>query len=223
MKIPLLEIAIFNIESASIAQKNGADRIELCANMKEGGISPPFAWVILAKQLNMNIHIMVRPRPGNFAYNTDEFRKMKEEILSGKEQKADGFVFGILNAHNKIDELRNKELVELAAPLPCTFHRAFDELENKPAALETLISCGFKRVLTSGGKGKAVDHYSEFSRLISLSANRIIVMPGGGIRSANIKQLLQTGATEFHSAAITGNAEIADGEEIKKIKIALQS
>lgn len=217
--MPLLEIAVFNIESALIAQENGADRVELCTNMKAGGTSPSPEYIAEARSLlRIPFYTMVRPRSGNFVYTFAEFEQMKAEIILGKEKMADGFVFGILTTNEQVDVERNAELIRLASPLPCTFHRAFDEIGNKKAALETIIACGFKRVLTSGGKGNAVDHTQELGNLTTQASGRISVMPGGGIRSGNISGLLKINAGEFHSAAITDDSETANGNEIKKLK-----
>lgn len=219
----LLEIACFNLESALIAQKAGAHRIELCENYLEGGITPSEKLFLETKQsLQIEIFVMIRPRSGNFNYSDDDFSLMKKQIVFFKENKCDGFVFGILTSQNKIDTVRNKELVELAKPLPCTFHRAFDETENSESALQDVINCGFKRILTSGKQKTAIEGIDLISSLIKKASDRIIIIPGGGIRASNISVLKNnTGATEFHSAAILNSGEIADENEIKNILSAL--
>jgi len=214
----LLEIACFNLESCLIAQKAGANRIELCENYSIGGITPSHKLILEArKQLQIDLFVMIRPRQGNFNYSEEEFGQMKEQILFCKKNKCDGVVFGILTNENGVDVVRCKELVELANPIQCTFHRAFDEIGNSEQALEDLIECGFSRILTSGKQKTAAEGISLLSNLTEKAKNRIIIMPGGGIRSSNISELIRTRATEFHSAAILNANETADESEIKKI------
>jgi copper homeostasis protein len=216
---PILEIACFNYESALIAQKGGADRIELCEDFLSGGITPN---IDLVKKLKMELSIpifaMIRPRAGNFLYSEEEFQVMKRDILFFKNCGIDGFVFGILNDNNEIDKQRNKELVLIASPLPCTFHRAFDKVADAVKSLEILIDCGFSRVLTSGLQNSAMDGKVLLSELIELSGDRIIIIPGGGIRSDNLSIIKNTThAKEFHSSAIIKD-NIADLAEIKLLK-----
>lgn len=224
MKNKYLEIACFNLESAIIAQQYGADRVELCDNMKEGGTTPDFEVVRKARaKLTIQLNVMIRPRGGDFVYNDNEFEQMKAEILQFKKIKVDGLVFGILNADNSFDEKRNKELVELAHPIPCTFHHAFDVISNVYQSLESVIECGFNTVLTSG-QGKNVMEGIEVLKLLVERANgRIVIMPGGGLRSSAIAMLDEiVNASFYHSSAITDSGEIADGNEIEKIKNSLQ-
>lgn len=216
---PLLEIAVFNIESARIAMLAGADRLELCIDLAAGGLTPPAKMIGQAKEEHLSpFFVMIRPKGGDFVYTDAEFSKMKEELLMAKSAGADGFVFGILNVDGTVNEKANKELVTLADTLPCTFHRAFDDITDKQTALEQLISCGFERVLTSGGAGNAADYGNELKQLVSQANGRIIVMPGGGVRSNNLQQIKElTGATEYHSAAIINGGTIADADAIKSM------
>lgn len=214
----LVEIACFNLQSCLIAQKAGANRIELCENYAVGGITPSENLIIEARQqLQIDLFVMIRPRKGHFNYSEEEFRQMKEQIQFCKQNNCNGVVFGILNGENKVDKIRCKELIELAKPMQCTFHRAFDEIENSEQALEDIIECGFSRILTSGKQKMAIEGISLITLLIQKVKNRINIMPGGGIRSSNLSQLKTTGATEFHSAAIINTGEIADESEINKL------
>lgn len=215
-----LEIACFNVESALIAQEVGADRIEFCKNYQLGGITPDLEDVLtLQSQINIDLFVMIRPRGSDFNYTLTEISQMEKDILTFKKLGVHGFVFGVLDNNHEVDVLINRSLVELAHPFPCTFHRAFDELENGSAALEKIIACGFKTLLTSGCKTKAVDGIKNLQNLIKQANHRIEIMPGGGIRSNNIKYLHETLATNFyHTAAITSNNEIVDINEIKTIK-----
>ncbi len=219
----LLEIACFNLESCLIAQKAGANRIELCENYSLGGITPSEKLITEArKQIHIDLFVMIRPREGDFFYSDSEFELMKKQIMFCKEKNCNGVVFGILTKENKIDVGRCKELVELAKPMSSTFHRAFDEIENSEQALDDCIECDFLRILSSGKEKTAIEGATLLQSLIILSNKRITILPGGGIRSSNISQLINTtGADEFHSAAITNTGEITDEVEIKKLLSAL--
>lgn len=215
-----LEIACFNLESAVIAEQNGSDRVELCANMLEGGTTPDFEIAQKVRdELSIKMNVMIRPRGGNFVYTKGEFEQMKAEINHFKKINVDGFVFGILNTDNSFDIERNKELVTLASPVSCTFHRAFDVVSNVYESLELVIDCGFKAVLTSGQGENVMTGIDVLQTFVEKANGRIVVMPGGGLRSTNIEKLDQkVNATYYHSSAITDSSEIANGEEIKKIK-----
>ena len=220
MKKGKLEIACFNLESAIIAQDNGADRVELCANMKEGGTTPDFEITKAVRNtLSIDLNVMIRPRGGNFVYSDFEFEQMKSEISAFKKLEVDGFVFGILNEDGSLNELQNAELVALANPLPCTFHRAFDGIKNKFQALESVIECGFKTILTSGEETNVIEGIDVLATLVEKANDRITIMPGGGLRSTNIGLLKEkTKAVFYHSSAITDSSETANGDEVKAIK-----
>lgn len=215
-----LEIACFNIQSAVIAQIAKADRIELCDQMKEGGTTPSLQMVDEALQLDAVVKfVMIRPRGGNFVYSQEEFKEMKNAIIQFKMKGVDGFVFGILTSDNQIDIERNTILVELAKPLLCTFHRAFDEVSNYSQAIEEIISCGFSTVLTSGIFSNVMDGKEVLKELHLLANNRITIMPGGGLRSTNISELdSYVNANYYHSSAIVDGGEVANEDEILKLK-----
>ncbi len=220
MKKRRLEIACFNLESARIAQENGADRVELCANMKEGGTTPDFEITKAVRNiLSIDLNVMIRPRGGNFVYSDFEFEQMKTEIQQFKKLKVDGFVFGILKEDGSLNKEQNAELVALANPLPCTFHRAFDGIKNKFQTLESLIECGFKTILTSGVETNVTEGIDVLATLTEKANDRITIMPGGGLRSTNIGVLKEkTRAVFYHSSAITDSSEIANGNEVKALK-----
>ena len=220
MKINKLEIACFNIESALIAQQGGADRIELCNDMKDGGTTPSYEIVKLAKkQLNIDLFVMIRPRGGNFRYSDFEFIQMKQDMEQFKKMGVNGFVFGILNADGSINRDQNRKLVELASPFQCTFHRAFDHAKNIFKSLEDVIDCGFKTILTSGQKQNAVEGLETLIELVKRAEGRIIIMPGGGVRSHNISSLVEKiNSNYYHSAAIIDKTDVADLNEIKLLK-----
>lgn len=224
MKKDKLEIACFNLESAIIAQANGADRVELCANMKEGGTTPDLKVTEQArKELSINLNVMIRPRGGDFVYTKGEFEQMKEEILAFKKLNVDGFVFGILDKEGNINMEQNSELVALASPIPCTFHRAFDVVNNVYQSLETVIECGFKTILTSGQEKNVVEGIEVLAELVDKAKGRITIMPGGGLRSTNISVLQEkTKAVFYHSSAIVDPGETANVDEVKTLKRKLE-
>lgn len=215
-----LEIACFNLESAVIAQQNGADRAELCEGIEVGGTTPNFEDTTKVRQLiDIDLNVMIRPRGGDFVYSDTEFEQMKLEITEFKKLNINGFVFGILDENNKIDIERNTELVNLAKPFPCTFHRAFDEVIDYEQALEVVISCGFSTILTSGTHSNVMDGIDVLKKLVFQAQNRITIMPGGGLRSTNINHVQEvTQATFYHSSAIIDGTQIANSEEIFKLK-----
>lgn len=214
-----LEIACFNLESALIAQHGVADRIELCDDFSCGGITPNYGTFETARKLiHIDLFVMIRPRGGNFIYSNDEFEQMKKDILHFKKMNANGFVFGVLNEDGSINVNQNKELVELAKPLPCSFHRAFDVSKHLEKNLEDVIECGFKTILTSGQTKSAIEGIGQLKELVSLSKGRIVIMPGGGVRSSNLELLKAKVETSYyHSSAIIKN-DIADLEEVKLLK-----
>ncbi|MCP2029585.1 copper homeostasis protein [Flavobacterium sp. HSC-32F16] len=220
MKKNQLEIACFNYESAIIAQENGADRIELCENMTLGGTTPNSILVVKVREsLNIKMHVIIRPRGGNFVYSDEELTEMKQDIKQYKKLGVDGFVFGILKENGKVNKKQNKELVHLAHPLSCTFHRAFDVVKDVEKSLEKVIECGFKTILTSGQGVNVEEGILVLEKIQKLAGDRIEIMPGGGLRSSNIKLLQEKlDLTFYHSSAITSDSEIANSEEIKELK-----
>ena len=220
-----IEIACFNLESALIAQKAGADRVELCADMLVGGTTPIIETIQQArKHLTIDLYVMIRPRGGNFVCSEAEFEQMKLEIETIKKLGVNGFVFGILKDDNTINIEQNKVLVELVKPFSCTFHRAFDEVLNVEKALEDVISCGFSTILTSGTFPNVMEGKEVLKQLVIQANNRIEIMPGGGLRSTNILELNEmVNANWYHSSAITDGSGIANSEEIVQLKKKLQS
>ena len=215
-----IEIACFNLESALIAQKAGADRVELCADMLVGGTTPIIETIQQArKHLTIDLYVMIRPRGGNFVCSEAEFEQMKLEIETIKKLGVNGFVFGILNKDKTINIEQNKALLELAKPFPCTFHRAFDEVLNVDKALEDVISCKFSTILTSGTFPNVMEGKEVLKQLVIQANNRIEIMPGGGLRSTNVLELNEMVNTNwYHSSAITDGSEIASPEEIVQLK-----
>lgn len=215
-----IEIACFNPESALIAFENGVDRIELCDGLSEGGTTPDFETVQqLRGKINIPIFVMVRPRGGDFTYTDEEFEQMKSDLVQLKFLNVDGFVFGILDENDEVNTEQNKTLVELAKPLPCTFHRAFDRAKDLEKSLEKVIECGFTTILTSGQKPNVSEGKEHLKRLVELSNGRIEILVGGGLRSSNIQEIREfTKGGYFHSSAITDGGAFANAEEIVALK-----
>jgi copper homeostasis protein len=198
-----MEVCANSFASALAAQRGGAIRVELCDNLPEGGTTPSYAQIAMAKKnLSIKVYPIIRPRGGDFLYSDLEFELMKTDIMTCKSLNCDGVVIGILKADGSVDMERCAELIELAAPMPVTFHRAFDMSNDLEKALEAIIGLGCERILTSGGESSALKGALMIAKLIKQAGGRIIIMPGAGVSVANIKELIQlTGATEFHASA----------------------
>ncbi|MCZ4222419.1 copper homeostasis protein CutC [Pedobacter rhodius] len=198
-----LEVCANGYESALNAQIGGAKRVEFCDNLAEGGTTPSYGQLALAKKnLTIEIWPIIRPRGGDFLYSDIEFNLMKEDVKICKSLNCDGVVIGILKSDGSIDKERCAELIALAQPLPVAFHRAFDMSNNMEKALEDLIELGIVRVLSSGGASSAIEGAKKLAKLIKQANGRITIMPGAGINSDNIQELIDiSGATEFHASA----------------------
>ena len=197
----LLEISVETLEGSLAAERGGADRIELCADLAVGGVTPGAVLLRAVRtQVRIPIFSMVRPRAGDFVYSSSEFAEMKHSIVDAKGSGANGVVLGILTKDRRVDVERTLELVELAKPLPVTYHRAFDDVADLRQALEDVIKTDARRILTSGGAKGALAGAVTLAELISTARDRIIIVPGAGINAANISLVAkQTGAREFHS------------------------
>jgi len=197
----LLEISVQSPESAQAAERGGADRIELCADLNVGGLTPSRALLQnVREKVQIPVYSMIRPRAGDFVYSQSEFAAMRQSIAEAKECGMDGVVLGILTKRNRVDLERTRELVDLARPLPVTFHRAFDELPDLRQALEDVIQTGAGRILTSGGAKTALEGAATLRNLVQLAGKRIIILPGAGNSAENIAEVVrQTTAREFHS------------------------
>jgi copper homeostasis protein len=205
-----LEICVESVEAALQAERGGADRVELCADLAVGGVTPSAAVMKQAREiLGRPVHVIIRPRAGDFFYSAREFEIMKRQIESAQRLGMNGVVLGILNADRTVDGIRTRELVELADPLPVTFHRAFDETRDLFEALEAVMQTGATRLLTSGGKAKAPQALPVLAELVKHSAGRIGIMPGSGIDASNAVHLIeQTGVREIHASL--GSALLSD-------------
>ncbi|MCX6286265.1 MAG: copper homeostasis protein CutC [Bacteroidetes bacterium] len=196
----ILEACVNSAISAVAAQNGGADRIELCENMLEGGCTPSAGTILFARQkLHIPIMVMIRPRGADFLYTDDEFEVMKHDIQTAKELGANGVVFGILKSDSNIDVERMGMLTEFARPMQVTCHRAFDMTADPFKALDDLIILGINRLLTSGQSDSALLGAPLIRELIQYAAGRILIMPGHGIKEQNLSEAIKlTGASEFH-------------------------
>ena len=199
----MLEVAVFNIESAIAAEAAGANRLELCENPNEGGTTPSYGTlIVVAKTILIPVFPIIRPRGGDFLYTSAEFEVMKNDIRICKELGFWGVVIGLLLPDGSIDKERTKELVKLAAPMVVTFHRAFDRCNDPIRGLHDIIETGCKRILTSGQVPSAPDALDLLQTLVEEAGDTIIIMPGSGVRGNNIATIKQvTKAEEFHSSA----------------------
>jgi copper homeostasis protein len=197
-----LEICLESVDSVIAADRGGAQRVELCANLLEGGTTPSAGTIRAAREnAKIAINVMIRPRGGDFLYTDTEFTSMQHDIRMAKGLGADGIVLGLLLPDGTVDVERTRHLVEMARPLPVTFHRAIDVSRDLLEALEDVISTGAARVLTSGGQPSVIDGAPVVAKMVQAAKDRIIVMPGCGIRPDNVLAILEsTGASEVHIA-----------------------
>ncbi|XP_037090954.1 copper homeostasis protein cutC homolog [Pollicipes pollicipes] len=208
----MLEVCVDSVDSAVSAADGGADRLELCAALSEGGLTPSLGLLTTVKKLvQIPVFVLIRCRQGDFVYSSDDMDVMEADIQSMKKAGADGFVFGCLDESGAVDQDKCYQLLRVAAPLSCTFHRAFDCTLHPEQALTTIIKLGFVRLLTSGQAPSALEGAALIGRLVSLSAGRLTVMPGGGVTPQTAPALLRlTGVRELHASARSARSSALD-------------
>lgn len=200
--MPIFEVCTDSLSGVIAARDVGADRVELCANLLEGGVTPSLGLIELACSFGIRVHVLVRPRAGDFVYTRPEIEVMRRDLEAIRRVGASGVVFGALQADGMLDRERVRELVDASRPLSVTFHRAFDACHDPTGMLEQLIDLGVDRVLTSGQKSTALEGAAVIRSLVEQSGGRITILAGGGIRAHNVKRvLLETGANELHFTA----------------------
>ncbi|KAI9202686.1 copper homeostasis protein cutC [Polychytrium aggregatum] len=209
-----LEVCVESVASAIRAETCGASRIELCANLDQGGTTPSSGTIALAKQkVGIPIFVMIRPRSGDFLYDETEFEIMKSDIAAAKSLGADGVVFGLLLENGRIDRARTLELVKLARPMGVTFHRAFDMAVDPLEALEELVEIGVDRILTSGQEAKASLGLDLLRRLLEVAGSRIEVMPGSGVGPTTVADILQA-LPAMQQVHMSGEIKIPDASKM---------
>ncbi len=199
-----IEICADSLKGCIVAQKCGADRVELCANMSEGGTTPSYGQVMVARQAlhDTRLHVLIRPRGGDFVYSPWEVMTMEEDIKMYRSLHVDGLVFGALTKEGDIDKDACMKLKQAAGDIPLTFHRAFDRVRDPKRALEEIIWMGFTRILTSGQKPTAEGGIELLKALNEQADGRIILTAGGGVNESNIRRIHdETGISEFHFSA----------------------
>jgi copper homeostasis protein len=197
----LLELSVETAEAAVAAERGGAQRIELCAQLRLGGLTPSEEVMRLArKSVTVPIFAMIRPRAGDFTYSLEELAQMRRDIAVAQRIGIEGIVLGIVTRERCVDAERTRELVMAAHPLPVTFHRAFDDVADLDSALDDVIETGAARILTSGGAANAPAGIENLARLVDAAGERVTIIPGGGINASNVLQIARkSGARELHS------------------------
>jgi len=221
----LLEVCAYSLAACATAMREGAQRVELCAGPGVGGTTPAKEVIIAALELGIAVCPMARPCGGDFLYGPEEMQEIMRTIRLCRELGCPGIVSGVHLADGRLDRDRMRRIVDAAGPMAVTCHKVFDGVPDAEEALETLVETGCSRVLTSGLAADAMAGASVLQRLVEQAGKRITVMPGGGVRSTNIRELvLTTGAVEFHSSAITGrNAAFeTDAAEVRALLAGLQ-
>jgi copper homeostasis protein len=201
----LIEVCVDSVASAVAAERGGAQRIELCSDLLEGGITPSLGLLQAVRAgISLPLHVIIRPRGGDFCYSEEEFDIMRRDIEIAKRTGADGVVLGILLPSGRVDISRTRQLTELAAPMSVTFHRAFDMSADLQDALDDVRQTGADRLLTSGGEPDCLQGTDAISKLVQSAQARIHIMAGGGINAGNVALILQrTGVTEIHVGLAT--------------------
>ena len=204
----VLEICVESLERAVAAERGGAQRVELCSDLSSGGITPSAGLMETARRhVKIPIHVLIRPRAGDFLYSELEYEIMERDIRAAKKLGMDGIVLGLLDENKQVDVERTAKLVKLAGPLPVTFHRAFDLCKDMKMALEAVVETGAKRILTSGGKASVAEGMGWLAKLVEAAGSRVVVMPGGGIGPGNVQRIVhKTAASEIHTSLGMSNA-----------------
>jgi len=205
----LLEVCVETLASAVAAERGGAHRVELCSNLAVEGVTPSLELIEqVRRQISIPLHVLIRPRAGDFRYTAPEFELMKSEIAHLRQMGVNGVVLGILNASNEVDIRRTRDLVERARPLAVTFHRAFDASANLSMSLEQVIRTGADRILTSGGACNAEAGSPMLSELVKKASGRVGILACGAIRETNVRRIIHaTSVHEVHASLLCRSGE----------------
>lgn len=213
-----VEICVQGIESALASQAGGADRIELCEDLAVGGVTPSMGTIAIAcRRLAIPVHVLIRPRGGDFVYTEAEFEVMQQDVEMAKTLGAAGVVIGLLRPDRSLDQARLAQLIAACRPLDVTFHRAFDEMTNSPDAVDELIGLGVERILTSGGAVRAVDGLARLAEIIQRAAGRIAIAAGGRIAEADLPAILGAGLKEIHVGSAVCTGDRIDANKVRRI------
>lgn len=199
---PVLELCVDSVESAVTAERGGAQRLELCSDLAIGGLTPSWGLMRAVRQrVGIGVHVMIRPRGGDFLYSEEDLAVMRDDISAAAECGAEGVVLGLLTMDGDVDVERTRELANLARPMQVTFHRAIDMARDAGSALEAVIAAGVDRILTSGGEPTAMQGRHHLRRMVEAAHGRVTILAGGGVRPENVREIAQSGGvSEFHAS-----------------------
>jgi copper homeostasis protein len=207
MKSFIFELCIGSFEAAKVAESAGADQVELCSELSIGGVTPTFDLMTgVVKAVSIPVHVLIRPRGGDFVFSASEFAQMQRQIEQARKAGAKGVAVGILHSNGRVDVERSRALVEQARPLAVTFHRAFDEAADLTGALEDVIETGADSLLTSGGAPDVLSGADSIARLYRQAGRRIEIMAGGGLQLANLVEVLQRSGVSCLHGSLTRKA-----------------
>ncbi len=214
----LVEVCVQGVSSALAAGLGGADRLELCEDLSVGGVTPSAGQIaVTCSRLAIPVHVLIRPRAGDFVYSDDEFEVMRHDVLTARALGAAGVVLGLLKADRSLDRERTEDLVGLAQPMKVTFHRAFDVVADPRTTLDDLIAIGVGRVLTSGGQPTASGGLDLLAALQRRAGDRLIVLAGGGVTLGDLPRLAASGLREVHCGSATGPAGSTESARVRTI------
>ncbi|HEV3121589.1 MAG TPA: copper homeostasis protein CutC, partial [Isosphaeraceae bacterium] len=213
----VFEACVAGVESALAAQEGGADRVELCADLTAGGVTPSAGVIaVVCRRLEIPLHVLIRPRELDFLYSELEFDAMRHDVDTAKTLGAAGIVLGLLTPHGSIDRERTARLIEAARPLSVTFHKAFDAVRDQDQALELLIALGVERILTSGGAPTVRAGLPRLAELVRISAGRIVIMAGGQIHAEDLFQIATAHVREVHAGSALRTGPVTDVEKVRR-------
>lgn len=221
MRKILLEVVVDSVESAAAARSGGAGRVELCANLVEGGITPSAGMIAQCRErIDIPLYVMIRPRGGDFLYSDAELEVMRRDIRQARSLGADGVVLGLLQPDGTVDAARTRRLVALARPLDVTFHRAIDVCRDPIEALDALMRLGVDRVLTSGQAPSALTGARMIARMVRQAGNQLVILPGGRIDEKNAVRIAErTGVRELH---VRGARQVRSGMKYRTTMISFR-